>query len=71
LITDIATPREDGSSLIRRIRAIASIPVVAVTSFSSDDDRQRILNAGFQLHLANPADARSVARSVAAVVHRV
>jgi len=70
LLADIGMPHEDGYALIRRLRsskalATASIPAAALTSLARDEDRRQALQAGFQLHLAKPIDARSL---VAAVV---
>jgi signal transduction histidine kinase/ActR/RegA family two-component response regulator len=76
LLADVAMPGEDGYSLIRRLRALqpltsASIPAAAVTAFARDEDRQRALEAGFDLHLAKPLDARSVVAAVAKLAGRV
>jgi signal transduction histidine kinase/ActR/RegA family two-component response regulator len=70
LIADIGMPEEDGYSLIRRLRAfnapeLASIPAAALTAFAREEDRQRALQAGFQLHLAKPIDARELVDAVA------
>ena len=70
LLADIAMPGEDGYSLIRRIRAlkgspVASIPAAALTAFTRDEDRQRALEAGFQMHLSKPVDARQLIDAVA------
>jgi signal transduction histidine kinase/CheY-like chemotaxis protein len=70
LISDIGMPEEDGYGLIRRVRAssaphLASIPAVALTAFARAEDRQQALQAGFQLHLAKPIDARSLVAAVA------
>jgi signal transduction histidine kinase/ActR/RegA family two-component response regulator len=70
LLADIGMPEEDGYALIRRIRAlsaphVAAIPAGALTAFARDEDRQEALNAGFQLHLAKPVDALSLATAVA------
>jgi two-component system CheB/CheR fusion protein len=61
LVSDIAMPREDGYSLLRRIRALGpeqggDIPALALTALAGEDDRQRALSAGFQMHLAKPVD---------------
>jgi CheY-like chemotaxis protein len=61
-------PGEDGYSLIRKLRAAnrtASIPAAALTAFARNEDRQRALEAGFQLHLAKPVDVRSLVAAVA------
>ena len=70
LITDIAMPGEDGYALLRKIRAssasaIASIPAAALTALAREEDRQRALQAGFQLHLAKPVDVQSLVAAIA------
>ena len=64
-------PDEDGYTLIRRIRALdataASIPAAALTALARDEDRQQVLEAGFQLHLAKPIDGRSLIAAVASL----
>ena len=70
LLTDLAMPGADGYSLIRALRAspaglVASTPAIALTAFARPEDRQHALQAGFQLHLAKPIDARSLAAAVA------
>jgi two-component system CheB/CheR fusion protein len=61
LVSDIAMPGEDGYSLLRRIRALGpeqggNIPALALTALAGEEDRRRALSAGFQMHLAKPAD---------------
>jgi signal transduction histidine kinase/CheY-like chemotaxis protein len=70
LLADIGMPGEDGYSLMQRIRAqcpsaSASIPAAALTALARDEDRERALRAGFQLHLAKPIDASAVVAAVA------
>jgi CheY-like chemotaxis protein len=70
LLADISMPDEDGYSFIRRIRALpasraGSIPAAALTAFARDEDRQRALQAGFQMHLAKPVDGSSLLAAVA------
>lgn len=69
LLADIGMPEEDGYSLIRRLRAVesprlASLPAAALTAFSREQDRQQALGAGYNLHLAKPVDARSLAAAI-------
>ncbi|HEX7155477.1 MAG TPA: ATP-binding protein, partial [Thermoanaerobaculia bacterium] len=58
IISDIAMPTEDGIDLIRQVRALdgpaSKVPMLALTAFTSDDDRRRILGAGFNAYLAKP-----------------
>ncbi|RYY59004.1 MAG: response regulator, partial [Comamonadaceae bacterium] len=59
LILDIGLPGIDGHEVCRRIRARAAGPqpvVVALTGWGQDSDREHALQAGFDEHLAKPAD---------------
>ena len=70
LLSDIAMPGEDGCELIRTIRAmpsfqLATIPAAAVTAHAGEDERERALAAGFQMHLSKPVQPAALARAVA------
>ena len=72
LLSDIGMPDEDGYELIRRVRSsttsqVAHIPAAAVTAYAREDQRQRALSAGFQVHLAKPLDPYDLAEAVAAL----
>lgn len=57
VLMDIRMPRMDGFSALSKLRAnpaTSSIPVVAVTAFAMDADRQRIENAGFDAYISKP-----------------
>jgi CheY-like chemotaxis protein len=41
------------------------VPAIALSALASDDDRQRALAAGFQMHIGKPAD---IDRLISAVV---
>ena len=61
LIADLGMPIEDGYDLIRHIRSsetekIARLPAAALTAYTTEEDRDRVLAAGFQFHLAKPVD---------------
>jgi signal transduction histidine kinase/ActR/RegA family two-component response regulator len=66
LVSDIAMPVVDGYTLIRRIRALESergapIPAVALTAYARGEDRQRALEAGFQVHVPKPVEPEDLA----------
>ena len=69
ILADIAMPGEDGYTFIKRVRALdaqaATIPAAALTALARKEDRQRALDAGFQLHLAKPIDGESLISAVA------
>jgi CheY-like chemotaxis protein len=61
LVADLGMPVEDGYDLIRQVRAsdvqkIAAMPAAALTAYTTEEDRERVLAAGFQFHLAKPVD---------------
>ena len=61
LVADLGMPIEDGYDLIRHIRSseidkIARLPAAALTAYTTEEDRDRVLAAGFQFHLAKPVD---------------
>jgi PAS domain S-box-containing protein len=61
LISDIAMPGKDGYELIRHLRALApseggDIPAAALTAYTRVEDRRRILNAGFSMHVPKPVE---------------
>jgi two-component system CheB/CheR fusion protein len=70
VLCDIAMPGEDGYSFIRRLRALGPgrgglIPALALTALAGEEDRQRALSAGFQMHVAKPVDIGRLTEAVA------
>jgi CheY-like chemotaxis protein len=61
LVADLGMPVEDGYDLIRQVRSsendkIARLPAAALTAYTTEEDRDRVLAAGYQFHLAKPVD---------------
>jgi CheY-like chemotaxis protein len=61
VLSDIGMPVEDGYSLARRIRSLPTAdggdtPMLALTAFAGNDDRERARAAGFNAHLAKPVE---------------
>jgi signal transduction histidine kinase/CheY-like chemotaxis protein len=70
VVSDIGMPKEDGYSLIRRIRALhpeqgGRIPALSVTGYASEEDVDRALEAGYQRQLSKPTDPASLASAIA------
>ncbi len=64
LLLDIGMPVLDGFAVIRQIREnprLAPTPVVAVTAYAMQGDRETILNAKFDGYLPKPVNSRSLA----------
>ncbi|HBB30665.1 MAG TPA: hybrid sensor histidine kinase/response regulator [Cyanobacteria bacterium UBA8803] len=75
LISDIGMPDEDGYSLIAKIRAFEAeigrqTPAVALTAFARDEDKERALQAGFQMHVPKPVEPTELVSVVAHLVGR-
>ena len=74
LVSDIGLPGEDGYSLIKKVRAIderhAQMPAIALTAYASPEDRDRVLSAGFQMHIAKPVDPEELVTIIADVAGR-
>ena len=60
IVSDISMPGEDGFDLIRHLRAEgggrSEIPAIALTAFARDEDRRRVLAAGYQHHMSKPVE---------------
>ena len=61
LLSDLAMPARDGLSLITAVRSLppergGRTPAAALSALAGVDDRQRALDAGFQMHVTKPAD---------------
>lgn len=72
LLSDIAMPGLDGYHLIRELRASfgeagRSIPAAALTAYTRPDDRKRVLDAGFSMHVPKPIDPAELVVAVEAL----
>jgi PAS domain S-box-containing protein len=61
LISDIGMSEQDGYTLIQQVRTLAPeqggcIPAIALTAYSGEEDRLKVLAAGFQQYLTKPVD---------------
>ncbi|MCZ6752072.1 MAG: response regulator [Acidobacteria bacterium] len=56
-LIDIQMPKLDGMAFIQRIREkphFATFPVIALTAYAMQGDRERMLEAGFTSYIAKP-----------------
>lgn len=74
LVSDIGMFPRDGYELIRKIRSSGigaiQLPAVALTAFARMEDRRAVLLAGYQMHLAKPADPQELVAAVASLAGR-
>ena len=72
IVSDIAMPERDGIAFIEDVRRLPDpkrrrTPAVALTALAREDDRRRILSAGFQRHVPKPVTAAQLVQSVASL----
>ena len=76
VLTDLGMPRADGFDLLHWIREsrferVRRLPVVALTAFAMNEDRERVSDAGFQGFLAKPVEPSQLRAAVARAAARV
>jgi PAS domain S-box-containing protein len=70
LVSDIGMPGEDGYALIDQVKVLEAeqerqIPAIALTAYATEDDRRRVLSAGFQLHMPKPIEPDDLVEAIA------
>jgi CheY-like chemotaxis protein len=75
ILTDINMPGEDGYSFLGKLRALpadqgSEIPAIAITAMARPEDSEKILSAGFQLHLPKPLDIEELSEKIISVVQK-
>ena len=73
VLTDLAMPNADGFDLLHWIRTsslerVRNLPVIALTAFAMPEDRQRVLDGGFQGFLAKPVEPERLRTAIASAV---
>ena len=75
LLSDIGMPGEDGYDLIRKVRQLETVggrhlPAIALTGYAAADDRRRVLEAGFEAHVAKPVPAATMAPLIVSLLEQ-
>jgi signal transduction histidine kinase/ActR/RegA family two-component response regulator len=72
VVSDIGMPEMDGYTLIQRIRelddVVSSVPAIAVTAYSREEDRDYALACGFQAHISKPVDMAQLAALIGSLL---
>lgn len=76
LISDLAMPEADGYWLIRALRALppargGATPAIALTAYVREEERERVLAAGFQQYLTKPVAPAELLAAVASLCRPV
>jgi len=67
LLLDIGMPLLDGFGVVRKLREnprFSSLPVVAVTAYAMQGDREKIMNSGFDGYLSKPVNSSSLVQEL-------
>lgn len=71
ILMDISMPELDGYGALSRIRDFApDVPVIALTAYAFESDRQRMFGAGFDDCLPKPLRADELRSKIAALLGR-
>ncbi len=71
-LVDIGLPGIDGYEVARRLRADArtqDMKLIALTGYGLAEDKRRVLEAGFDLHLVKPVDLDHLLRAIQSCAH--
>jgi CheY-like chemotaxis protein len=70
VVSDIGMPGVDGYELARRLRAQGlDVPMIALTAFTREQDRERGLQAGFGAYLRKPLEPGELVAAIGSVLH--
>jgi len=67
LLLDIGMPLLDGFAVVRKLREnprFASLPVVAVTAYAMQGDREKIMDSGFDGYLSKPVNSGTLVQEL-------
>lgn len=76
VLMDINMPVMDGISAMREIRSRSNlamrsdVPIIAVTAYSSEEDRQKFLEQGFTAFFAKPVNLEALRQAIVACLAR-
>jgi PAS domain S-box-containing protein len=75
LVSDIGMPEMDGYALISKVRQLPAecggrIPAAALTAYAGVEDRMRVLEAGYQMHIPKPVEPAELTTIVASLAER-
>ncbi|MFZ0062679.1 MAG: hybrid sensor histidine kinase/response regulator [Pyrinomonadaceae bacterium] len=76
LMSDIGMPYEDGYDLIHKVRALTDehggrVPAAALTAYAREEDCNRAIAEGYQMHVAKPASSAELIAAVATLAKTV
>jgi signal transduction histidine kinase len=73
IVIDIGLPGIDGHEVARRLRAGSStngVPLIALTGYGLEHDKQCALRAGFDMHLVKPVSTNALIEAIGICISR-
>jgi len=76
VLMDVQMPVMDGVEATRRIRlgevgnAAKNTPIIAMTSYAMDGDREKFLQAGMNTYVAKPVDIKDLMSAISEMLSR-
>lgn len=73
ILMDIQLPGMDGLTATRQLKSqpeTKSIPVIVITSFAMEHDKQRALSSGCDAYMPKPVDTRKLPQLVAELLNK-
>lgn len=67
LLLDIGMPLLDGFAVVHKLREnprFAALPIVAITAYAMQGDREKIMNSGFDAYLSKPVNSSSLVQEL-------
>jgi|SRR4051812_35983401 len=67
IVSDLRMPEIDGYEFIRRVRQIASlksVPAIALTGATMDEDIQQAIASGFTAHVKKPVEPAELSKKI-------
>lgn len=76
IISDIGMPGINGYQFMENIRELSperggKIPAVALTAYARNEDKQKALRSGYQMHVAKPVEINSLVSTITTVINQV
>jgi len=66
LVTDVIMPDRDGYALLAAVRErTGNLPAIALTAAATPEDRRKVADAGFDLHITKPVDPADLVEAIA------
>lgn len=71
IILDIMMPTMDGLEFCRRVRAESTVPILALTALSQEEDKIRVLDMGVDDYLTKPFSIDELFARIRSILRRV